>query len=479
MGRVFLSVAAVFLMSACQENAPAAPGPEAPVAQPTQIATPTQTPTPAPVKKYSERVSESVEAALKGNFRNLDTGEAGAGNGGYVQRGYCAPGVDCHSKFVSIGLSFRGESASCSGVLISDDLVLTNRHCITPVVKSANLPFAGVVAVGYPQPAKDSPAFFGIQFIANLVALSPSDIANPVTSPDWAILKLSSSFGMQVPEDYKRPVINRSGFKSGETYYVYSKPAYADAPDEQMIEKRACKAIGKTVFAPWFDRPILPVVMLADCPIGPGNSGSPIYNEAGELVGIIGGQFDPWLLQNLSNISHYLLKNLGDQPFQPMGWGMPLACIPDFDSPLQPLPADCDAGPFGLSTLLEVPQFKKLADFVEELESSGSQFRYQTVQADMSATATSSIAQPFVIRAPECLKAGGNWSADFELAMAGHKLSPYGELMDELSLPQRLPARLQIDRALFDRIGIAPYTVMLAEEKFGIHTGVLKRCPNP
>jgi hypothetical protein len=445
---------------------------EAPPAQPASPPPPTPRP-------YTEQVGETLAEAIEKGYRNQTTGESERSNGGHVNRGYCAKGVDCTNKFVSIGINFpNGDVGACSGVAVSKNLVLTNRHCVKPITEKANSGFrGGNLLIGYPQPSKnDHGEGFGIHFASNVVLMSPTDVPHAINSPDWALISLTKELGMKMPEGYRIPKMNRDGFKEGETYFVYSKPASAAAADEQAIEKRACRAIYKTVFAPWFDRPQLPVVLLADCPIGPGNSGSPIYNKKGELVGIIGGQFSPQLLEILSNIAHGTFGLLTEKPFQPMGWGMPLSCIPDLDHPDLELPADCNQGPSSLTAQVELPQFDDIAKQLGDRAPSNV-FRFETVRANMNGTAVQPLTQALVLSVPSCLLSGATLEKSVIVNASGLIVNEFGVLQSTPAAKQTLPVDFKIDEERFAREGSAPYELFLLGSKFGIHRGVLSRCP--
>ena len=70
--------------------------------------------------------------------------------GGYAAY-WCAEGVDCRSRAVMVHIDNIG---TCTGVLIAEDIVMTNRHCVDKV---ATEPFTSVssIVVSVPKAKKD------------------------------------------------------------------------------------------------------------------------------------------------------------------------------------------------------------------------------------------------------------------------------------------------------------------------------------
>ena len=480
-----LLITTTSLLIGCQKSSDGSPASAAQLsANPPLVDPPKPSPEPPlepPKKTYTELVDIEMRKAIDGGFRRLTTGFGRGGSGGSVDPVYCAPGVDCQSKYVGVSLSKAGSGGYCSGVLIAKDLVLTNRHCAEVMVSAANQSFGGGM-VQVVVPGKDKTETYGPMNIgANFVMISPTDVVMPLGSPDWAILKVYDGTPIKLPVGMSLPKINREGIIAGQKYFVYSKSPYADAEDKNEIEKRECKAIYGTAFGPWFNTPKSAMIELSDCPIGPGNSGSPIYNEAGELVGLIAGQFNPNLMNSLSALSLADYK-LSTEMFQPVGWGMTMACIPDISSGAK-LPEECNAG-LGMTTgLLAIPEdlqnkiVAKVNEFAKS-KTTSEKFQFETIRAQ-NTNSLAVISQALFMNIPSCvlrdeLKTLVDKDHYVLISVAGAKLSKFGVLTGEVSEPLTMPAQLDVNVDELIKSKVAPMTVKILG--LPMHQGILKIC---
>lgn len=442
---------------------------------------------PAPqalVKTYRQLVAERVTNATAGDFRNLKTGLSSNSSGiGYTAIN-CAAGVDCTNKYVEVILASGDSGGYCSGVLIAKDLLLTNRHCAQLVIKTANTSFnGGGVAILFPDQKKSENPEMNFGMAQNLIVISPTEVLNPVQSPDWAIFKINSDFTIY-PKKFTPPKLNREGIKDGEKYYVYAKSPYANSKDPNAIEKRECVANYRTVFSPWMDRADLPVIELSDCPIGPGNSGAPIYNGDGELVGIIGGQYQPELLANLGALAEHawgLLKP--GTGFLNIGWGMNLACIPDLDHADSELPAGCDSSGIGMSAI-DFPETVK-AEAEAQLASvkvPTEQFDFEASRATVESNGFAPISQALMLQVPTCIHQGAlkglsEGKVHFKLNSSGIALSPEGIPLKSAGLLMTNEVTAVFDRQTLMKRSVAQMSIMLDNTPIILYQGNLKVCP--
>lgn len=465
---------------------PAPLGQASPTATPLPSATPAEpTPSPTPARPYTELVTEGLRASQEGAFRAKDTGwlrGSFSDLGASTMANTCAEGVDCRIKYIQVVLGKPTAMGTCSGVRIAKDLVLTNRHCVRLITEQPNSGFDGSGFAVLPKNPSDP--WGETTSISNLVLISPKNVAGPIAGPDWAILKLlvqAPPFAADVPV----PKINRDGFKDGESYFVYAPSPYANASNPLAIEKRECKAVYRTIFAPSFDRPLNTVVAFAGCPIGPGNSGAPIYNKDGELVGIIAGQFVPATMEALSLIAATDFGLLASPQFGHVGFGMNMACIPDLDSPA-PLPEDCNAGFGQKSAKVTVSDdlAKTAIDRLTALPQPSEKFEFRAVPAvanERQAIAT--LAQVLFVQAPECVKPDvlrslTNDDLKFKANFAGVALSQEGSLLPRLAPLQSKDAKLILDLEVLKTRGEAEYELDLVSDRMPLHLGKLTTCPD-
>ena len=327
----------------------------------------------------------------------------------------CANGVDCREKYVRLYFNSGATSGECEGSIIGENLVLTNAHC-AEVIFSA-MPGSQSRGNGYviiPE-SEENRGDFVIADMMGLVSISQpynvlgikSDFAIIRTGP-WSVLRGGASFR---PTPVK---ISREGLKNGKTYYVYSSSPFGD--DSREIQKRPCRSVHNNIFHPTFDSEGDATFLLSDCPIGPGNSGSPLYNEQGELVGLIGGQLNPRLILALGAVADEtfgMLQNnnlfefigVNKKRIGHVGWGNSLACIPLFHKPEYSLPESCNRDfkepkisvdlPAGAEDILKtkLSRFASASDF----------FRFKTVRGNDPRLKAQALTQLLFLRAPECI----------------------------------------------------------------------------
>ncbi len=383
---------------------------------------------------------------------------------------YCAMGVDCVNKVVNVYTSF----GSCEGVLVAKDQVLTNRHCIEPVISQGQ--FSGLIAVMAPMKKARRDAIGPVGYVLNVRFLSPTKFEAEGLRPDFALLTLREPIKGVVPAK-----LNFEGIKNGETYFTYGHSPYGDAKEPRAIEKRTCKAVYNTTFSPNFAGPYFPVVKFADCVIGPGNSGSPIYNGEGELVALMGGQFSPQNTLQLSKLALLSLRNT-KSPLTYIGWGTNLACMTVIFDSSKPIPSDCDVG-FKSS----MKQTKFSESFTEKLHSvftsvpiSDQRFRYKLARASETEKISGFITQALMLRVPDCIEPAAlealtsNTIVAEEIFYSSGILSKYWEITSETTPLLTLSMDINVDRQKLKSNGISALDIGIGPVSF--YTGELKVC---
>lgn len=241
----------------------------------------------------------------------------------------CSGDQACEGRYVRLEISIGRESFNLTGVLIAPDIILTNRHGAELLGSEENQAMRGTAIAIFPN---------GNTYeVISVLGMSPIEYYDvPTLKMDYAFLKVKPLF-TEKPTP-KPVVINRNGFVAGKKYFVYSHAP--NGTDIFTVTKKTCLAEYSTIFGPKFDRPTSPVVVLADCPIGPGNSGSGIFDEYGQLVGLISGQISPSTVAVVSEYAKDYLK-VAKEKFKYVGWGNNLSCIPDIET-FQPLAKSCN-----------------------------------------------------------------------------------------------------------------------------------------
>ncbi|WP_413560530.1 trypsin-like serine peptidase [Bdellovibrio sp. HCB209] len=201
-----------------------------------------------------------------------------------------------------VGINTDGKSV-CTGVLVSDDIVATNLHCIPEDIRQNEASCDGRLTVTFPASRNREEAYGDCERIK---AVSPPLKDTPLT-PDWAFFKLKSRAPrMHAP-------ISTEGFSDSEMITIYKID-----PTEQgtgILKKISCPAIQNSLANPFFTGVKSPVVSLVPCASIKGNSGSPLMNSNLEVKGVL----------NSSGTATDV--NLKRAPFSHVSFGSNFACL--------------------------------------------------------------------------------------------------------------------------------------------------------
>lgn len=381
---------------------------------------------------------------------------------------WCAPGVDCQDRVVIVHLS----DGTCSGVMVAKDIVLTNRHCSEVVVENPYDSFTGSFAVARPE-RNSKKSENNVTFAKDLIAVSSADFTSGgMFSPDFAFVRLDRELKDSTPV-----TMNFEGLKDGETYFIYGVSPYSDGK-KNVIERRECVARYNTTFAAHWRRPKDAIAVFADCPIGPSNSGSPIFNKDGELVGLIGGQIAPDATQTLSQLSREL--GVSDRGLTSIGWGTNLACMPDIRDLNKPIAAECDIA-FASDVLsAEIPAGDLEKVSAEVKTTSDGIYEFQVQRANVTQSIFGLVSQAMFITVPDCIHSGAlkrlnKKNQVTKLRYSALKLNPYYEFTSETSGLRETAGYFNFDVKQLRRNGTAPLTVGILGD-IPIYEGTIKVC---
>jgi hypothetical protein len=184
---------------------------------------------------------------------------------------------DCPSSFTSLVISSMPNSSGrrnirhCQGVLISDDVVLTNRHCLSADLLQKGVDCSDRIRMVFHKLSDDIPGKVGhceqvLDFDSTPIELH--DVAGP---DDWALLKLQQA----IPNRATPPRL--TGLSDNETLYYFAPVKRQDqSVDLRVIQ---CRAEQQPRWqAPHFVGPMNPTAALyCNHPTRQGFSGGPTY----------------------------------------------------------------------------------------------------------------------------------------------------------------------------------------------------------
>lgn len=196
----------------------------------------------------------------------------------------------------------------CSSSLIAPDVILTNSHCIPDQIKYArngqvrsNFSCKSWIVAHFPdnnntKEETTGKTKFGSDYIdCETVIFTSANDQKPVDrgfqyNQDYAVIKLA------------KPVTNRKfldvaydGVNANQKLFTYS---YDPIQGGGEFKRKECDAIEKSVLLAKSEYPIGRSILMANCHVIKGNSGSPVVDENGILRGALwGGPGNPADLQ--------------------------------------------------------------------------------------------------------------------------------------------------------------------------------------
>jgi hypothetical protein len=326
--------------------------------------------------------------------------------------------------------------------------------------------------------SKNSKEELSFAFVSHVKNVSPTQFIADGLSPDYAVLVLSKPMTGVKPAKF-----NFAGLNNGETYYMYSHSPFGDAADKSAVQKFACKAVYGTTVAPQFNSKTYPVVKLVDCAVGPGNSGSPLYNSNGELVALIAGQINPNAVNGLSRFA--LMTKIAAEPFHYVGWATNLACFPNVFDASKSVPKECDQAFVEKKQAAAYPPDveQRLRAALKDTKTSDDRFQY-TIERTTELTKTFAfVSQGFMLRIPKCIhpteieamsKTETPNSFSFDLLSISPKLSPNWQFLTELTAIEKNDGKSTIDFNQLKSTGASPIQIKIGDLE--MYSGTIQQC---
>jgi V8-like Glu-specific endopeptidase len=237
---------------------------------------------------------------------------------------HCTIEGECDPSVALVAVATEEGLERCSGVLVSEDRVLTNDHCVNKSLsligwgtRQQRLPCKGSVFVhfsGDEQRSARHAGCFEIEFRSG---------ESGINSLDYAVIKLDHPI-----TDRKPHRVSKRGFKDHETARILrvQMDQGGEAGFGGTQNFLTCSASHATFLYPLLNSTDAPLMTFGDCNIQAGNSGAPILNEDGELGGIVQGYLT---LKQDADLEQQLREHLLDESYGLVGIGSQTRCMGD------------------------------------------------------------------------------------------------------------------------------------------------------
>lgn len=369
----------------------------------------------------------------------------------------------------------------CTAFLTDSVTILTNRHCV-PRDLQGRLPgeeLRGRMWVRFPGAPGAS---------IEVAALAARSARKDSTGLDWAQLRLDVPVG-------RSPLrLSGAGMRDGQllTAWMWDPVLSRDGRGGRM-RKAACRVVnGSPVTRFGTGDPQARSVLLEDCAVRVGNSGSPLLDSGGAAVGLVDGLFDPTQAALGTLLAGVRLL---DGKVAPLGQATNLACATLAGEPERkgcPLPERVAVQPYrGLAELLDTlertaPGIPGLRNRALLLDTGNSPALFLQLRKGMG----SPLPELFAVAAPACVsspaRALSGWRNPWWKLWIGHREEGQVELevpawpvlvgVDERARlaarrrPGEVPVRLRFSfrPAQLERTRETAFAIELREDRPGI-----------
>lgn len=184
----------------------------------------------------------------------------------------CDNPQDCPEWFAGL-LHSQGV---CSSSLIKPDVIVTNYHCLPDHLTQVGADCHRKIEFIFPKSSQHDELRVACD---KVVHLSPP-LGKEIIRPDYAFLQLKEPVR-------RRPLtVSQRGFPDQAKVSIY-KMDPQNPKNQAIIRKIECLVVQNSIMNPYFTTDTAPMVLLGDCPVVKGNSGSPIIMSDGEAHGVV------------------------------------------------------------------------------------------------------------------------------------------------------------------------------------------------
>lgn len=172
----------------------------------------------------------------------------------------------------------------CTGFMIAPNIVATNAHCLPPVVMEAR-DCGEVLGIKFLRPDSQARTTYACKKVLKRASLE----TDPLDGPDYGF------FQIDAPE--RTPVrIARSGIADFASVHSVRVDPLGNGVLGGSISEAYCNTTQRSLLNTRYTSEFSPTALAIGCSAEHGNSGSPVFNQLGEVIGILQAKKKPEFL---------------------------------------------------------------------------------------------------------------------------------------------------------------------------------------
>lgn len=236
----------------------------------------------------------------------------------------CVGPGQCHEAVAMLAVATDEETFGCNGFLIASDLMITNSHCVPKELQNKGSSCTGRMWALFPQIDMAPAEIVGCSSVQDIIV---SRFGNDL---DYALIKLDR------PINRRLLAISRQGATDSPSTLHRVRTTKENGVLVGRLGRATCDVALNTIPTPFAASESSPVVSLGTCDLSPGDSGSPLLNDRGEVWGLV-QSFFPREWHHISSLNNQRFPALNKR----IGLATNLACVSTPFSDGKALPEAC------------------------------------------------------------------------------------------------------------------------------------------